>query len=265
MSTQPTASHNRTASSNLNRRAGLYALAAATAGVTLLALTEPAAGEVVVTKKTVPIPLSPADMPNLVKISMANNGVDNIVFNFSSNPPGLGNPSYFRNLDVGGASSNAGAVLSGTFIAYTPALRRGAKVGPSAYFSEAVIEQSITSGGNASPNGFVNGFRGYWGGNPKDRYVGVRFQIDGQTHFGWVRLTVTTHASHHPVMSATITAYAYETVANKPILAGTAATSATELQAPENSKQQVGPSLGMLADGTEALPLWRREATSALP
>src|SRR5579885_381755 len=191
MSTHPTASEKKNVSSNLNRHAGLYALAAATAGVTMLALAEPAAAEVVVTKKTIPIPMTSFEMPRPVKISMANNGVDNITFNLSSSPPTTGRPSYFRNLDVGGASSNAGAVLTGTFVAYTPALRRGAKVGPSAYFSEAVIEQSITSAGNASPNGFVNGFRGYWGGNPKDRYVGVRFQIDGQTHFGWVRLAVT--------------------------------------------------------------------------
>src|SRR5579885_445266 len=137
MSTHPTASEKKNVSSNLNRHAGLYALAAATAGVTMLALAEPAAAEVVVTRKTIPIPMTSFEMPRPVKISMANNGVDNITFNLSRSPPTTGRPSYFRNLDVGGASSNAGAVLTGTFIAYTPALRRGAKVGPSAYFSEA--------------------------------------------------------------------------------------------------------------------------------
>ena len=259
MSTHPTDSAEKTASSKFNRNAGLYALAAATAGVTMLALAEPAAGEVVVTRKTIPIPMTSSDLPHPVKISIANNGVDNIAFNLSSFPPTNGRPSYFRNLDVGGASSNAGAILTGTFIAYTPALRRGGKVGPSAYFSEAVVEQSITSGGTANPNGFVNGFRGYWGGNPKDRYVGVRFQLNGQTHYGWVRLTVTTSPTHHPVMSATITAYAYETVANKPILAGTAATSAPEVHIPENAQHHAGPSLGMLAAGAEGLTAWRRD------
>ncbi len=259
MTTHPTDSAKKISSSHLNLQVGLYALTAAAAGVTMLALAEPAAGEVIVTKKTIPIPMTSSDLPHPVKISMANNGVDNIAFNLSSFPPTTGRPSFFRNLDVGGASSNAGAILTGTFIAYTPALRRSGKVGPSAYFSGAVIEQSITSGGNANPNGFVNGFRGYWGGNPKDRYVGVRFQLNGETHYGWIRLTVTTHANHHPVISATITAYAYESVPNKPIFAGTAASSAAEVYVPQQAEHQSGPSLGSLAAGAEALPVWRRE------
>lgn len=156
----------------------------------------------------------------------------------------------------GGAGSNSGPIYMGTFIGYTPALQRGAKIGPSAFFFGAVIEQSISSGGNGAP-GFVNGFGGFWGGNPKDRYVGVRFQIDGQTHYGWIRLTVTTHVTHQPPMSATITAYAYETVPNKPILAGTAEKSTAELQL--NGRDQAGPSLGMLAAVAEGMSLWRRE------
>ncbi len=259
MSNQRAQSANKTSSNNLNRHAGLYALAAATAGVTLLALAEPAAGEVVVTKKTIPIPMASSEMPTPVEISMANNGVKNIRFNLTSSPPTTGRPSYFRSLDVGGASSNAGAVLTGTFIAYTPALRRAAKIGPSAYFSEAVIEQSVTSGNKTTPGGFVNGFRGYWGGNRKDRYVGVRFQIDGQTHYGWVRLTVTTNQTHHPVISASITGYAYETVPNKAILAGTAETPAVQAQPSKGLQNQFGPSLGILAAGADALSLWRRE------
>ena len=61
---------------------------------------------------------------------------------------------------------------------------------------------------------------GPWGGNPKNRYLGVRFRIDGQIHYGWVRLTVLTQPTG--TWSATITAYAYETVPNKAIKAGTA-------------------------------------------
>lgn len=67
---------------------------------------------------------------------------------------------------------------------------------------------------------------------------------------------------HHPSMSAEITAYAYETVPNKAIKAGTAATATAVLQSPPH---QTGPSLGMLAAGAEGMPLWRREEASILP
>ena len=53
-------------------------------------------------------------------------------------------------------------------------------------------------------------------------------------------------------ISGTITAYAYETVANKPITIGSTTEMADEPQAPN-------PSLGMLAMGTDGLTLWRRE------
>ena len=80
MSTQPTESPSKASSSNLNQQVGLYSLAAAVAGVSMLALAQPAVGEVVVTKKTIHISLAPSDMPEPVTISMANSGVDNFSF-----------------------------------------------------------------------------------------------------------------------------------------------------------------------------------------
>ena len=51
--------------------------------------------------------------------------------------------------------------------------------------------------------------------NVADRYLGLKFQIKGKTHYGWARLTV-----DWIKLSATLTGYAYETVADKPILIG---------------------------------------------
>jgi hypothetical protein len=248
-----------------NLQAVLYSLAAAAAGVSLLALAQPAAGEVVVTRKTIPIPMTPADTPHPVKISMANNGVDNFFFNLTGSPPNSGRSSSFRALAMGGETNNANPVFAGTFRTYTPALARGAHIGPSATFSPVEVEIENSYAGRT-----FRGLQGYWGGNPKDRYVGVRFLIGGQTHYGWIRLTVTTTTDPRgPAMSAKITGYAYETVANKAIKAGTAATatsaaekSAAEVQAPKNIPNQSGPSLGMLAAGADGMPMWRREETS---
>ena len=92
--------------------------------------------------------------------------------------------------------------------------------------------------------------------------LGVRFQLNGQTHYGWVRLTVTSNVKlNKPTLEATITAYAYETVPNKPILAGTAEKTTAEVQVPQDIQKPGQPSLGMLALGSDALPLWRREET----
>ena len=63
--------------------------------------------------------------------------------------------------------------------------------------------------------------------------------------------------------SAAITAYAYETVANKKISAGAAATAASENQA-QSRMNPVGASLGMLARGADGLALWRRDEASIL-
>jgi hypothetical protein len=260
MSTPSANSVSKTSANDLTRQIAQYSLTAAMAGVSALALAAPAAGEVVVTRKTIPIPLTPIDMPHPVKISMANNGVDNFTFHLTNSPPNVGRSYSFNSLALVGATSNAADVYEGYFVAPLP---RGAKIGASAGFTafESAVEQSV-----AGVSGrFLRG--GYWGGNLKDHYVGVRFSIAGQTHYGWIRLTVTTNPGlHGSAMSATVTGYAYETVPNKTILAGTAGTTAqagdkpsAELQLPEKLQNQRGPSLGMLAAGADAMPLWRRE------
>lgn len=258
MKTQPIDSVMRSLSNDLNRKAGLYSLAAAAAGVSLLALAQPAAAEVVVTKKTIHIPVAPRSMPEPVRISMANNGVDNFSFILSS--------AGVRELLVGGLNpgqngSHNQIIAGGDFYGKALALERGAKVGPagpSSYFSSFF---PLVEGTNTSNGKFYS--RGYWGGNRKNSYLGVRFLINGQTHYGWIRLTVTTNVkSGAPSLEATITGYAYETVANKPIKAGTAAMATAEIQGPQKMKHQTGPSLGMLAAGAEGLTVWRREETS---
>lgn len=64
----------------LNRQIRLYALAASAAGVGVLALAQPAQGELVITKKAIPIPVSPESTPHDVGISMTNDGINNFSF-----------------------------------------------------------------------------------------------------------------------------------------------------------------------------------------
>jgi hypothetical protein len=241
MSTSSTNSARKASSNNLNRQLGLYSIAAAAAGVSMLALAQPAAGEVVVTKKTIPI-------LGLTYLDINHDGINDFEFY-----------NYFSfgsaDLAVRGAVPGLGGAFALGQSDYASPLMRGANIGPAAHFSPSSTLVGIEKGMHV---GYSNEkLYGPWGGNPKNRYLGVRFRIDGQIHYGWVRLTMLTQPAG--TWSATITAYAYETEPNKPILAGTAEESAAEVQAPENTQKQSGPSLGMLAAGADGLPLWRRE------
>jgi hypothetical protein len=260
MSTQPTDCAKNAPSNHLHRQLGLYSLAAAAAGVGILALATPAAGEVVVTRKTIRIPISNWGKEG-VGISFANNGVDDLKLVLSSYT-GFGSP--FNMLKAVDAAEGKGVVVGSSFPRYGLALASGARIGPSDNFSSAAC------GGSHSCYSAVQLARifygtsstavlGPWVGNHKTAYLGVRFVINGEKHYGWVRLTVTLAIGRRP--SATITAYAYETEPGQPILAGATHGPTAEIQVPENIRSQSGPSLGMLALGADALPLWRREET----
>ncbi|MCG8454798.1 MAG: hypothetical protein MI919_00845 [Holophagales bacterium] len=70
--------------------------------------------------------------------------------------------------------------------------------------------------GNAVNNTALNSYGQYgnWVGGNVDAYLGVRFDILGNTHFGWVHLEVTSAEQF------ILRAYAYESVDGDPILAG---------------------------------------------
>jgi hypothetical protein len=85
--------------------------------------------------------------------------------------------------------------------------------------------------------------RGYWGDNTP-KYLGLRFSIHGEVHYGWARVSFKWKDYRAPVK---LEGYAYETTPNHPILAGkkTSFDSTSDL---EESDPQAG-SLGALARG----------------
>jgi hypothetical protein len=256
MSTPSTDSAKNAFSNNLTERIGVYSLAAAVAGVGMLALAEPAAGEVVVTKTNLSVTyLTPVSLdfdkdgrPDLrLSIHLYED------FSFSS----LVNVAFFP-FPAGGIVGQAGP--------YASALIQGAKIGPSDHFYSGGNEAAgVTIERISGSSRGVVRIHGLWpGGTPSNRFLGVKLPIDGATHYGWIRLKLTVDPTGRsgPV-SATISEYAYETIANKPIIAGIADKSTAEVQLPHSIQNQAGPSLGMLAAGADGLPLWRREDPSA--
>jgi hypothetical protein len=91
-----------------------------------------------------------------------------------------------------------------------------------------------------------------------NRYLGFKFKIGNDYHYGWARVTLTTTADSG--FSATLTGYAYETIPGKAIVAG--ATSGAEEVGAVNAGPATDastPLLGMFALGAQGLSLWRRD------
>jgi hypothetical protein len=88
--------------------------------------------------------------------------------------------------------------------------------------------------------------------NVANRYLGLKFQIKGKTHYGWARMTVKLSRAD---ITATLTGYAYETIPNRPIVAG-------KTKGPDVITVQPA-SLGHLAAGAAAIPAWRRSESAA--
>jgi hypothetical protein len=91
-----------------------------------------------------------------------------------------------------------------------------------------------------------------------NRYLGLKFLIHGQVHFGWARVTSTDRLRH-----IVLTGFAYETTPNKGLRAGQ--TSEADNSAAASDLSPKGASLGLLARGADALEIWRKQlvATTA--
>lgn len=187
----------------LQRQLNLYGIAASAAGVGALALAQPAAAEVSYT---------PAHQV------IGANGVFNLDLNhdkivdFLIQQWNYGNWSSNNQLLADPAVGNGVVGKQGM----ASALASGASIGPNQKFiaggsnGEVMLSVTHTTTGGTS---FVHGA---WG-NVRNLYLGLKFRIDGQTHYGWARLSVQRQQFH---FTALLTGYAYETTPNTAIKAG---------------------------------------------
>ncbi len=90
-------------------------------------------------------------------------------------------------------------------------------------------------------------------------YVGFRFLIKGEVHYGWARFT----GYALQFGSWYLDGYAYETIPNKPIMAGeTKGDDDESIDGPDASLTVPAAkpaTLGLLAMGSPALSIWRRK------
>jgi hypothetical protein len=95
-------------------------------------------------------------------------------------------------------------------------------------------------------------------------YLGLKFRINGKVHFGWARIKIG-NGGGIPLV-ATLTGYAYETIPNKPIVAGKTEGPDEVVEGPD--AVLAAPiaklvNLGVLAMGSAGLSIWRRESLNA--
>jgi len=193
---------------DFEHRLSMYALAATAAGVGMLALTQSAEGKIIYTKANKTIGLK-----DTLRLDLNHDGiVDFNLKNTSSWVSFTGGdwlsviPARKNNAVWGHTMFNRG---------YASALSAGSWVGPKGQFlpGPGYMAGSGCACGMARP---AQSNRGPWV-NVTDRYLGLKFVIEGKTHFGWARLNV---SCNNDLVTASLTGYAYETVTNKPILTG---------------------------------------------
>jgi len=227
-----------------------YALSAAAAGVALLAAAAPADAEIVFT------PVNGTIAPgSKYQLDLNNDGV--IDFTIENNLH-LSTTPFGDDLNIFPAKGNA--VWQGSREPFNQitaaALPAGVPVGTGKPFVFKNANMAYASLGAGSPS-YVSG--GPWK-SATDRFLGLRFIIDGEVHFGWARLTVIAK-SHDEAVHATITGYAYETEANTPILTGKIS-GPTEKLGMHQGENNPRANLGVLALGAPGLSLWRRKEES---
>jgi hypothetical protein len=235
---------------SLHQRLNAYALAASAAGVTMLALAPHAEAKIIYTPAHRVI--TPKDSYN---IDFNRDGITD--FKIANSVSACTDFCFFelRQWPADGNSAVGYTVGSGFLL--DSALKPGAHIGPRSPFKKGTAALVVARSNVYTSNKTI--VYGRWV-NVKDRYLGLKFQIKGNTHYGWARLNVKVSKTR---ITATLTGYAYETIPNKPIIAGKTKgpdnASVEESDAVLNVPTPEPPSLGALAIGAPGLSIWRRK------
>jgi hypothetical protein len=239
-------------SESLLRQLNLYTLAVGAAGAAALT-AQPAQAEIVFTPTHVRL------ASGQVPIDLNNDGTaDFFLFNHSKDGSCC---IYSRTLSVAGGyvGSSQNGVIG--LALWANALKAGQAIGPRQLFEYAHFKMA-NAFNDSNSFFFVKGPFA----NTTNRYLGLLFRVNGETHYGWARFSVVKAGFNGsiPVVVATLTGYAYETVPNQAIIAGKTSGQSASLDF-SDTPSHTG-SLGLLAIGAPALEVWRKsEAEEGVP
>jgi hypothetical protein len=228
-------------SETVHRQLTSYGLIATATGVGILALALPVDAEIVYTPAHVVI-----GGRERFTLDVNHDGIPDFIL---SNRNFCTTDICGRTLRALPAQANNKIVgMKGIFVVdYASALKRGSQIGSSRQFLGKLMAASGTEYGTG----------GQWL-NVTNRYLGLKFTVSGQVHFGWARLNVVAGSGK---ITVELTGFAYETVAGRSIIAGQ---TKGQLETGSNGRgdrldfaDQV-MRLGLLAQGAAGLDAWRR-------
>jgi len=241
-------------SDSIHQQLNRYALAASAAGVSVLALAQPAQAKIIYTPTHKRLPINQDFF-----LDLNHDGTNDFKFHIvdSGNARGSQTHDSFAALYVYPVAAGNEVVGKNGFRGYASALRAGVRIGSKVQF---INNSRILMGGIQSITHF-SAF-GAWaasGQGVNGRYLGLEFLIKGKVHFGWARFNVKPGFGNS--FKAVLTGYAYETIANKSIIAGK--TMGPDDASLEESSATPEPTpcvtLGLLALGAPGLSIWRRK------
>lgn len=198
-------------SDSVHRQVSSYALAASAAGVGVLALVQAAEARIIYTPTHKKLPIGP-----LFHLDLNHDGISDFAFHART--------SDFRQRDsafLGVYGAAGGNSVVGRFESYcASALRAGVRVGPSntSSWGRNRTLGAVSLGIYSKPVYWCP-----WAAGVKSvgyHYVGLKFVINGKTHFGWARLNVRIYRNPESALDAILTGYAYETIPNKATITG---------------------------------------------
>jgi len=235
-------------------------LAAGAAGVSMLALAPPGEAEIIYTPAKVHIyPF------NWYSLDLTGDGTTDFVLIATASDEGSFTTGY---LAVRNSQTGNGVVATGNTEFPAAALQAGASIGPAANFFSGT--GAWMAFGSRTNNRRVPAYNctGPWS-NVHNRYLGLRFMIAGEVHYGWARLNETCRWGYN---TAVLTGYAYETVPDQGLEAGQRkekkeeqgeeSLNAPATLAPTNGQDTAPATLGTLAKGAPGLGMWRQEDQS---
>ena len=231
----------RRAAKHLNRTLEKRWFAYATAASAgLLSVALPAQAEIVYTPCNTPMAPSLNQMPGVTNLDLDNDGNPDFAFSILSTfQNSYSNFRSIRYLKIESAQDGNATVGQPDKLGITAvAIPEGKEIGPQANFTggglymaiEGVVDSIIRSSGS-------------WR-NLETAYVGLKFSISGQVHYGWARVKFPTPGYYaYP----SIYGYAYESTPNMPIVTGQI----------KGNERKAANSLGALATGCSGLSSWR--------
>lgn len=243
-------------SESAHHQLNLYAVAASAAGVSLLALAQSAEGKIIYTPAYRVIP--PHHSYN---IDLNHDGITD--FTIANSVSACTDYCFFelRQWPADGNRAVGYFLGSGSQFPVDSALNPGVSIGPRSPFKKGTAALVVARADQFSSHRTV--VYGPWP-NVRDRYLGLGFEIKGEVHYGWARLNVAVRGT---TIVAVLTGYAYESIPNKPIVAGETEglddASAEESNAAPNLPTPEPATLGVLALGSPGLSIWRREESAA--